>query len=591
MGGEAVEASALLRPSTGAALCLGLVVLGCDIVQGFQNAGDALFPPVKTYLDAPGYKIVAGGYRDLNFVSGDELFLLARSSRAGDTGLYSMRYADPKPCTIPEVGRYYAAENSEGGTTWVAHFHDSSQKGDLSFADPHCRLSSLVLPEAELPLAVRSWVTPTGELVPESGRTLILRQAGNLIAADPGDGSTELLVPSAGGVYQSIGGAGVNYVYSQGQIYALDVNWRYIDTFGSEVVTMSTLSGRFYYEDPSGIHRVTSAFRGDSTVLTDTLIAADACALAFPAPSQRWLAFYSPCAENRLVVWPEENGPAVTLDLPTDPRLMMLIPDPKPEVPGPATPELERLFAYYLRDIDWNAGVGTIAMRARGAEEVVIGLRGALERTTVASDGQWGYALVDADAAGDTGRYIRYFLDGTSEEIATRTLREAAQTDWARLIVDWDGTAGTLAKVVDGQLIPVLERVPRRRYAYSDGTYTALFGDYDGSLGTLSIGEEYCPPDPPNCAGRYLKPAPVAYGVRHQRHRLFNEVGEWLPALGYLTAYDAEHDTGRFEYRNLELGFTSVVSDGVSDFLMAGNGVLYAVPFGEDAGIWLARAK
>lgn len=590
MGGEAVGASSRLMLRSFAALCLVLSLTGCDIVQGFQNAGDALFPPVKTYLDVPGYKIVTGGYRDLNFVAGDELFLLARSSKEGDTSLYSMRYADPNPCSIPEVGRYYAAENTEG-TTWIAYFHDGSSHGDLSFVDPRCVRSSLVLPDAELPIAVRSWTLPSGELAPESGRTLILRQAGNLIAVDPADGSSETLVESAGGVLQSIGGARVNYVYSNGQIVALDVNWHEFARFGSEVVSMPSLSGRLYYEDSTGIHRVTSSFHDNRSVLNDTLIAADACALAFPAPSQRWIAFYSPCSENQVVVWPEDNGPAEPLDLPTDPRLMMLIPDPKPETPGPATPELDRLFAYYLRDIDWDAGVGTIVMRARGAEEVVIGTRAALERTTIANDGDYGYTLVDGDENGSTGRYVRYFLDGSNEELSTRTLREAAQTDWAKLIIDWDGTSGTLAKVVEGQVINVLERVPRRRYAYSDGQYTALYGDYDGSVGTLSIGRQVCVPDVPNCGSTYYTPVPVATGVRQGRHRLFNEVGEWLPAIGYLTAYDPVHDTGRFEYRNLELGFTSVVGEGVSDFLMAGNGVLYAVPYGDDAGIWLARAK
>ena len=93
-------------------LALGLVALalaGCDIVQGFQDAGDALFPPVKTYLDAPGYRLVKGGYREMELVASSELFLVARSSKEGATGLFSMRYADPEPCEIPEVGRYWAS--------------------------------------------------------------------------------------------------------------------------------------------------------------------------------------------------------------------------------------------------------------------------------------------------------------------------------------------------------------------------------------------------------------------------------------------------------------------------------------------------
>jgi hypothetical protein len=192
---------------------------------------------------------------------------------------------------------------------------------------------------------------------------------------------------------------------------------------------------------------------------------------------------------------------------------------------------------------------------------------------------------------GSIGRYVRYFLDGSSEEISGNTLRQAAQPDWAKLIVDWDGTSGTLAKAVEGQLLRVLERIPDRRYTYQDSQYVALFNDFDGANGTLSIGRHVCPPDPPDCQAGYYAPEPVAYNVRHFRHRLFNEVGDWLPAIGYLTAYDKEKETGRFEYRNLELGFTSIVSEGVSDFLMAGNGILYAVPFGDAAGIWLARAK
>ena len=46
---------------------LALAVLattsGCDIVQGFQNAGDALFPPQKTYLETPGFRLATGGFR------------------------------------------------------------------------------------------------------------------------------------------------------------------------------------------------------------------------------------------------------------------------------------------------------------------------------------------------------------------------------------------------------------------------------------------------------------------------------------------------------------------------------------------------
>ena len=52
----------------------------CDIVQGFENAGDALFPPQKTYLETPGFRLAEGGFHRLNVGVGDELYLLARDS-------------------------------------------------------------------------------------------------------------------------------------------------------------------------------------------------------------------------------------------------------------------------------------------------------------------------------------------------------------------------------------------------------------------------------------------------------------------------------------------------------------------------------
>ena len=33
------------------------------------------------------------------------------------------------------------------------------------------------------------------------------------------------------------------------------------------------------------------------------------------------------------------------------------------------------------------------------------------------------------------------------------------------------------------------------------------------------------------------------------------------------------------------------VSEGVADYVQPGSGLLYSVPYGDAAGIWLARAK
>jgi hypothetical protein len=64
-----------------------------------------------------------------------------------------------------------------------------------------------------------------------------------------------------------------------------------------------------------------------------------------------------------------------------------------------------------------------------------------------------------------------------------------------------------------------------------------------------------------------------------------------VPAIGYFTHYDEPSDTGRLDYRNLELQFTATVSEGVADYLSTPGGLIYSVPYGDGAGIWVVRSR
>jgi hypothetical protein len=64
-----------------------------------------------------------------------------------------------------------------------------------------------------------------------------------------------------------------------------------------------------------------------------------------------------------------------------------------------------------------------------------------------------------------------------------------------------------------------------------------------------------------------------------------------LSGVIYLKDYDFVTRTGRLQYRNLDLRFSARVNDGVSDYFVTHDEVLYAVPYGEDAGIYLAPGK
>jgi hypothetical protein len=64
-----------------------------------------------------------------------------------------------------------------------------------------------------------------------------------------------------------------------------------------------------------------------------------------------------------------------------------------------------------------------------------------------------------------------------------------------------------------------------------------------------------------------------------------------LPGAAYLASYDPQTGTGQLAYRNLELAFTATVSEGVSDYVSTTANIIYSVPFGEAAGIWVVRAR
>jgi hypothetical protein len=64
-----------------------------------------------------------------------------------------------------------------------------------------------------------------------------------------------------------------------------------------------------------------------------------------------------------------------------------------------------------------------------------------------------------------------------------------------------------------------------------------------------------------------------------------------LSGVIYLADFDAVRGTGRLEYRSMELRFTGLVNYDVSDYRVFQDQVLYAIPRGENAGIWLVTGK
>jgi hypothetical protein len=162
---------------------------------------------------------------------------------------------------------------------------------------------------------------------------------------------------------------------------------------------------------------------------------------------------------------------------------------------------------------------------------------------------------------------------------------------WPAVLADFDGTPGTFAQLAGGALHELGSKVPLYGGAMPDyhdyrSGKALLMSDFDGYRGTLSL----LPPlaGKLDDFGHPLRQAqPVARDVgQYQR----NFLGP-LPGFIYVTAYDPATGTGRLEYQNTELGFTSIVSEGVADMHDSGTNVIYSIPRSENAGIWVARKK
>ncbi|HEX6765786.1 MAG TPA: hypothetical protein VF103_09925, partial [Polyangiaceae bacterium] len=281
------------------------------------------------------------------------------------------------------------------------------------------------------------------------------------------------------------------------------------------------------------------------------------------------LAYYSPCAEQKLALFDASASRTTHLDYVADPGSFAIELDPEANA---ADPKLERDYWFYsLR----QPGSVLVARSPEG-DEFEIGQNASFDRTNFDGYGKWGLALVDV--ANETGRLVRWERDGTVETLATGVF-----TGSSDVIINWNGVVGDRARINDdGELEVLLERVPRRDYEYQDSSrrWRAIFDDSDGVTGTLSIDD--------SGSRTFANKRVIARRVRHPRHQFLDVV---LPGIAYVSNYDAETDTGRLEYNNLELGFQGIISEGVSDFIPAGNGILYTVPFGEARGVWIARAQ
>ncbi len=551
------------RCARGLALVALLACSGCDIVQGFENAGNALFPPEKTHLDAPGIRLVKGPYRRLDIAAGTDIFLLARSSEDTDTALYVMRYAEPEPCAIPNVIRYEEAHGTLRDTALVAYLEENVAAGTLRFADADCTVDDFTLEGAHLPFD-------------ELERGFVLVAQGDLVVVDPSRRVVETVAKAVEGIERNAFSGG-HVVRAGGRLGLFRTDWTEIGWFGEGVVRLDSVGRSLFYEGAGGIHRLIP----NGSTFTDSVVAPDGCALRSRAST--WALYREPCNGGPVKVYREKTGVASTLPFEVQTNVVRLqSPVSNPE----ADPSKDPFWFFYLRNVDETTGLGTLVLRNLERKEHELGSFARLDRVSFSetSSVTQGYALVDIQ--GGLGRHVHFDAAGTVTELAAGVLDQDA------LITDFDIVTGTgkFAIEKNARIGIVAERVPPSEFQISDSKqrWTTLFHEFDGESGRLSVvpGRLDVTESPDGLIAPRLKT--VAENVRHRRTRFMDTV---LPGVAYFTRYDPDTETARLEYTNYELDFTSIVADGVADFLLTPDSIIYTVPFGENAGIWLVRAK
>ncbi len=565
----------VLRPDLGSACCCVLLALaggGCDVVQGFQQAGDTIFPEQKTYLAAPGVHLLSGGYRDLDLAVGADIYLLARRPDDTTGKLVAMRYADPHPCEIPSVGRYQSTRNASRRPPIISYFEEDVARGTLHFADANCKQLELELPDAQLPLA-------------ETESSLVTLAGSDLWRVTPELAQEEKLASDVDDVLGGVFGRGFA-VRAHGSILLFDSDWAAQGVFGTGVVSVQLAGKTVFYSDNAGVHRLLQA----SATVEDELLAADACDLGMQ--DRTWATYRTPCAGGSVIAVHEPSGNQFKLPFDANTRRILLVPARQSRGLDPTQ---DPFWFFGLRDVDADAGTDTLLVRTPAGNELTLGAHATLQHLDLLESAaeSHGYALVDVAADG-TGRYLWWDSEGH-----TKVLAEQVMARPSRLVVDFDGSLGNLAVTSGDRLQVVAKAVPWPAFEYRDQTqqWTALFHDLilpgfpHEQTGKLSVfygtldALEATPIDQPFSAPELVDIAPRAGVFR------VSPLGLVLSGVIYLADFDALNGVGELDYRNLDLRFTAHINSGVSDYLVVQDQVLYAVPHGEQAGIWLVSGR
>jgi hypothetical protein len=557
----------------------------CDL-NGLVDIGDSLLDPDAALLDHPGRQLIKGHYSGLKIAgSGDSGgYVLARHDGVDPPAVALVPFLKGEPCEYaPAFGydRFSSRVDIELPGTISVQVDQNEQNaafGTVRFIDYDCKEVIDEIPDTALPGPLFPGSEPFGMLARSGDGTLYLIDAKEL----------ERTVVAPHVDYGVVAGSFL-FTLEAGEIVVRDEDLKEVEHVGSGVQALVATGGTHLplaYKDETGMH-VWNEKSGES------LLSEAGCSPWFIGLDA--VAYYDPCDSGRLAIHAPKDfvfgdGGAegmVTLRGPEKTVLSSMTITPGVAKAPASLSEISLVMAQTLGGNSGDLLVLTVPDDATSDEDDV-----QLEAVPLATNVTYvpGHGVYYKDYENQRGTLLDFERDDDGRISGVVELLEqvasvpyASPYSYMGVLANYDGEVGNLVRLtrkkdgtIDRDLIG--EDVPLQRFV---GDYKTEMVAYvseldDEGFGILTIVDD-------------LGPYQVAENV------LVNQIDSLDDPQGVVFTSPSDV-SGAFELHAwlVEAELDLTIHEAASEYIAIpwpSPGVLYAVPEGDDAGLWFAKAR
>ena len=560
-------------------------LIACDISKGISDFGNNVANPELVSINGPGQRLATGHYNSplvdpwgengpviiaFEFIGQDpHLAMRPMDGSAGcDTGLAYSSIVRDKLANRTQLIAYKGPSDSNG-------------RGPVHFVDHACNEYGQPIQNANLPDLLYS--DPPGYLVNAVDYTtennVPVVSATHLFVVDPWDGTSTVLaanltwwtVLSSNDSTIAVIDGGHFKIFNAQQQPTSDVG-----TAVTEIAFLPGQSGAFALVDGGTLSTYQSV-----TDTSPVAIANDACQ---PIPdSSGYLFYFSPCETRQLQCYRSDTGKSTLIDS---------------EVSGlvSSRTSADGTGVSVLYTKSNPAGNGSdLWMASPGASQALIAAQFSRLFDWSSAPALEVISLANADAT--TGQAVRHtptgdtvLLDSVSAQFTQGVLANFDTTSLFGDLYSPLQVGQSPQFVIAG--VPYVAP-PRSPIVASSNEASAQYGTaiINAATGAMgSIGKLTLLRYPTASSPGPDSPRTIASNVPVGSYSFFSG----MTAIGYIENWDTSQGTGDFVVDQLDLDALSDVSDQVAEFLEVtwpSEGVMYIIPSGDRAGIWLAKAQ